>query len=237
MLRREYSKQTIKSYISCIEKFFEYIGKDSGRISNEDINDYVEYLIFTRKLSGSYHNQFLNAYVFYCKLHHPKNKLTFNQRPRKSEFLPEVLGEDEIRMVINSIKNVKHKAIIAFSGEKEHKKYVLKKKSLNWVLKNKIEGFNTSSRYFVLSENDKIIVNHEYKGVFKLKVDTAFKKVISLEKDTTVKKGIHSSLVKYNNDILYASKDGVFKYEKNKNRFEKNLTLARHNSVDWNLNI
>ncbi|QNM86722.1 LuxR family transcriptional regulator [Polaribacter pectinis] len=105
--------------------------------------------------------------------------------------------------------------------------YVLKKQGLKWVLRNKIEGFNTSSRFFTLLENDKIIVNHEYKGVFKLRVDSEFRKVIKQEKDSSVSKGIHSSLVKYNNDILYTSKKGVFKYELDKNKFVKESTYSK----------
>lgn len=105
--------------------------------------------------------------------------------------------------------------------------HVLQKQNSKWVLKNKIEGFDKSSRFFVLSENNRIIVNHEYKGVFILKVDATFSKVEIIEKDLSVDKGIHSSLVKYNDAILYASKKGVFKFEKDKNRFEKDTTFNK----------
>ncbi|GAB7257654.1 helix-turn-helix and ligand-binding sensor domain-containing protein [Polaribacter sp. OB-PA-B3] len=90
--------------------------------------------------------------------------------------------------------------------------YVLQKNNNNWVLRNKINGFDNSSRYFLILDNSKIFVNHEYKGVFKLKIDSDLKNVEQVEKEMSVNKGLHSSLIKYNNDVLYASKEGVFKY-------------------------
>lgn len=97
--------------------------------------------------------------------------------------------------------------------------YVLKKEGNSWKLRNKIAGFSNSSRYFVLVDKNKIFVNHEYKGVFKLDIDNDFTKVVKIEKDKSVEKGIHSSLIKYNKDIFYSSKKGVFKYDLNANKF------------------
>ncbi|WP_339659681.1 triple tyrosine motif-containing protein [uncultured Polaribacter sp.] len=97
--------------------------------------------------------------------------------------------------------------------------YVLTKEGSAWKLRNKIAGFSNSSRYFILTEKNKIFVNHEYKGVFKLEVDKDYKKVLKIEKDKSVEKGIHSSLIKYNKDIFYSSKKGVFKYDLKDDKF------------------
>jgi AraC family chitin signaling transcriptional activator len=97
--------------------------------------------------------------------------------------------------------------------------YVLQKDKNTWRLRNKIKGFKNSSRYFVLLENDKIFVNHEYKGVFKLKIDEFYTTVLQTEKETSVKKGIHSSIVKHKDAIFYASRKGVYKYNFDKNIF------------------
>ena len=90
--------------------------------------------------------------------------------------------------------------------------YVLEKTNGKWVFRNKIEGFNNSSRYFEFLDMQEMFVSHEYKGVFKLKLNSNFTKVINVKKDTTVDKGLNSSLVKYNSDLLYTYKEGVFKY-------------------------
>lgn len=98
--------------------------------------------------------------------------------------------------------------------------YVLKKQKGIWNLKNKIEGFNSSSKYFEIIDTNRILVNHEYKSVFKLVVDQEFKKIVSIEKDTTTQKGINSSLIKYNNKVLYASRKGIYEYLSDKNDFK-----------------
>ena len=105
--------------------------------------------------------------------------------------------------------------------------YVVKKQKDVWRLSNKIEGFNNSTRFFIILEKNTIFVNHEYKGVFKLTVDKELTKVTKIEKDTSITKGIHSSLLEYNNQILYASKKGVFTYNKSTNSFKKDTIYSK----------
>ncbi len=104
--------------------------------------------------------------------------------------------------------------------------YVLKKQNQEWGVKNKIEGFDNSSRSFEVFGKNQIFVNHEYKGVFKLSVDDNFEKVIKIEKDTLISKGVHSNLVKYNDRILYSFKKGIYEYT-GSNTFVKDTTLSK----------
>jgi AraC family chitin signaling transcriptional activator len=97
--------------------------------------------------------------------------------------------------------------------------YVLQKEKNTWSMRNKIKGFKNSAKYFIVLENGEIFVSHEYKGVYKLRVDDSFTTVLKTVKDTSVQKGIHSSILKHKNDIFYASKKGVFKYDFKKNTF------------------
>ncbi len=102
--------------------------------------------------------------------------------------------------------------------------YTLQKNSGTWEFKNKIEGFDVSSRYFEVL-GDKIFVNHEYKGVFELTVDGTFSQVIALKIDSLLK-GSNSSITNYNGNVLYASKDGIFKYDEIKRKFDKDSILS-----------
>ncbi len=103
--------------------------------------------------------------------------------------------------------------------------YVLEKSNNTWKLRNKIDGFNNSSRYFEAFGN-KIFVNHEYKGVFKLSVDSTFNSAINVSIDTLIK-GSNSGITKYNNDLLYAYQNGIYKYEEAKEKFVKDSLLSR----------
>ena len=108
--------------------------------------------------------------------------------------------------------------------------YVLEKFNNQWKLRNKIRGFNNSSRYFEIVENE-VFVNHEYKGVFKVSVDSAFNKVTGISIDTLIK-GSNSGITKYNKDLLYAYQNGVFKYEDASNKFIKDSILSQVYSED-----
>ncbi|MBO6631636.1 MAG: LuxR family transcriptional regulator [Psychroserpens sp.] len=93
---------------------------------------------------------------------------------------------------------------------------ILQKSNDQWKIRNKVEGFDISSRYFEFNKADEIFVSHEYKGVFKIKVDDDLRRVLEVQQETSVSKGLHSSLLKYNNDILYTYKDGIFRYDTDK---------------------
>ena len=102
---------------------------------------------------------------------------------------------------------------------------VLENKNGSWKFKNKIEGFDNSSRYFEFISDNEVIVNHEYKGIYKINIDTSFTNVVKISKDSIIK-GHNSSLLKYNDEIIYSYNEGVFKYDiKNKN-FIKDTLLS-----------
>lgn len=98
--------------------------------------------------------------------------------------------------------------------------YVLIKDGQSWKLRNKIKGFSISSKYFIVKDGNKVFVNHEYKGVFKLEIDKDYRNVIKVVKDKSVEKGIHSSLIEYRDEIFYACKKGVYKYKEAADNFE-----------------
>ncbi len=103
--------------------------------------------------------------------------------------------------------------------------YILEKVNNKWRLRNKIKGFNISSRYFEFISKNELLVSHEHKGVFRLKIDPHFNKVLSYSK-TTVNKSIKSGLNQYNDKILYGSNEGVFFYDVTSLEFKKDSVLS-----------
>ena len=104
--------------------------------------------------------------------------------------------------------------------------YILEKKDNKWGVRNKIQGFNISSRNFEEMPNNKIFVNHEYKGIYKIEVDNNFSKTLNLTIDS-ISKGANSSILKYNGSLLYAYKDGIYKYAESSNRFAIDSVLSK----------
>jgi len=103
---------------------------------------------------------------------------------------------------------------------------VLEKDNNQWKFRNKIEGFNYSSRYFEIMPNLEVYVSHEYKGIFRFKLDNSLSKIKEFHAYSSPKKGKNASLTKFNNAIYYAYKDGIFKLNSKTKQFEKDKLLS-----------
>ena len=91
-----------------------YSKKDLLEISEEDIKKYLLYLVEKRKVSASYQNQVINAIKFYYEKVCGRKKLPYItiDRPFQDKILPTVLSEEEVMRILNSVTNIKHKAIL-----------------------------------------------------------------------------------------------------------------------------
>ncbi len=101
---------------------------------------------------------------------------------------------------------------------------ILKRTNHDWKFRNKIDGFDSSSRFFEFVDSNQVIVNHEYKGIFDLKIDADFQKVLEVNKMES--KGMGSSLVEFNKNIIYTNFNGVFKYNNNNHEFGLDTVLT-----------
>lgn len=145
------------------------------------------------------------------------NSGTFIIKNDKAEKISNVLGAWKITPIDNR-KNLLLQG--NYTGL-----YVIERKNGVWGLRNKIEGFDTSSRYFEILDKE-IFVSHEYKGVFKLDISDDFTKVLKVEKDISTSKGLKSSLIKYKDKLVYTKKDGVFKYNSVTQKFVRDSVLS-----------
>lgn len=103
---------------------------------------------------------------------------------------------------------------------------VLQKVGNQWVFKNKINGFNYSSRHLEITKNNEIYVSHEYKGIFRFQADKKFLKAHSFYTYSSPGKGKNASLIKFNNAIYYAYKNGIYKLNETNKQFVKEPTLS-----------
>jgi len=104
--------------------------------------------------------------------------------------------------------------------------YILERKNGNWKVRNKIKNFDNSSRYFVEMPNNEIFINHEYKGVFKVKVNDTYTEAQEVTIDSLIK-GANSCIIEYNQDLLYSYKEGIFKFDTLDRRFVKDTLLSK----------
>ena len=103
---------------------------------------------------------------------------------------------------------------------------VLEKKNEEWFFRNKIKGFDYSSKYFEITKDFEIYVSHEYKGVFRLETDSKLQNIDEYFAYKNPKKGKNASLIQFNNNIYYANREGVFKLNSATKEFYKEPVLS-----------
>ncbi|GJH39769.1 hypothetical protein RCZ04_03190 [Capnocytophaga sp. HP1101] len=105
--------------------------------------------------------------------------------------------------------------------------HILERKDGHWQYRHKIAGFNVSSRFFEWVNAKELLVSHEYKGVFHLKLSDDLTRVTEVRKDPTAPMGRKSGIAKYRDEIWYFTEKGLFKYDANKRQFVQDEPLTR----------
>ena len=135
--RRRYSKSTVATYASFFLKFIQYYkDKSLTSITDEEIKSYLLITVEKHNFSYSTQNQIINAIKFYYEkvLGQDRNQFWID-RPRKESKLPTVLSIDEVRAIIQSISNLKHRCMIGLlygSGLRIGELLCLRKHDINF---------------------------------------------------------------------------------------------------------
>ena len=114
LVMKSYSEHTIRNYKAELGNFFKYFENfDLKKLDKEQIESYIFYLIEKYKISESKQNTVINAIKFYYEkvLGLPREFYDI-QRPKRPKTLPNVLSQEEVLRLINSPKNIKHKAML-----------------------------------------------------------------------------------------------------------------------------
>ncbi|MDP3352918.1 MAG: site-specific integrase [Flavobacteriaceae bacterium] len=115
MRQKRYSESTINTYSSMLDLFFRYhTEKLIEDITETDIVLFNQHYILRNNYSATFQNQLINAIkLFYQKYNNTHLRLDKLERPKKSKKLPEVMSMEEVAALLNSIKNIKHKALLS----------------------------------------------------------------------------------------------------------------------------
>jgi len=154
--RRRLSERTISTYTSCLRRFLKWVQKEPRKIKKSDIKDFVYYLTEKNK-SGSTVNVYVNAIKFMLEEVLGRRlflNIKYSKVPKK---LPVYLTKEEMKRLINSISNQKHKLMIELmysSGLRVSELINLKiddldlSNNLGWVR----EGKGKKDRPFIIAE-------------------------------------------------------------------------------------
>lgn len=115
LMSRRYSENTIKSYTEAIRVFLTFLHpKPATELGNDDLIRFnIEY-IRRKHLSSSYQNQLVNAVkLYFLTVRNQHLSIEAIHRPKREKKLPNVLSQEEIKRILGSIRNLKHKTMLS----------------------------------------------------------------------------------------------------------------------------
>lgn len=108
-----YSPKTCKSYIGHIRRFALFYGGEPDNIIVGDIRRYLLELLSRHNLSHAYVNQAASALKFMAANIFKNNALIPDIPRCKKEYkLPEIMSRSEVTLILSTVTNLKHKAIL-----------------------------------------------------------------------------------------------------------------------------
>lgn len=115
MEHKRYGASTVKTYISMISRFLRFVKpRDGVECDAGDVVRYVNEYIIPAGLSYAFQNQTINSLkLFYSEVYDDSFVVENLGRPRIEHKLPNVLSKDEIKRILESTRNLKHRAMLS----------------------------------------------------------------------------------------------------------------------------
>lgn len=112
---KRYSESTIGTYIESLTIFLRYFEKKHiSEITNDDLILFNNQYILAKNYSASYQNQVVNAVkLFFSCIENKKINPELIHRPKRMKMLPNVLSKEEIKLILQALTNIKHKAMLS----------------------------------------------------------------------------------------------------------------------------
>ena len=103
---KNYSKETLKSYLIHVKKYMEFIKGEKPDFQNA--KTYILKKLEKNEPSSVHHTIFAIEYFFKNIL----NEKIYIPKPKRNRKIPEILTKEEVRKMIDSTSNIKHRLIL-----------------------------------------------------------------------------------------------------------------------------
>lgn len=103
---------------------------------------------------------------------------------------------------------------------------VLEKTANSWKFKNRIKGFDVSSRFFCIRKNNDVYISHEYKGIYRITLNKSLTNAGNITIYKSPVKGRNVSLASFAGSVYFAGKDGIYRLNDRTKQFEKQAALS-----------
>lgn len=112
---RRYSPNTVKVYSEALALFFRFtMGKILEDLNNEDLICFNNEYILKNAYSSSFQNQVVNAVkLFFRVVRLEHMEIAYIHRPKREKVLPNVISKEEVKKLLESTRNLKHRAMLS----------------------------------------------------------------------------------------------------------------------------
>lgn len=167
---KRYSYRTIKAYSNALKDFLSYFPNMEAENINPDlIENYINSLVYQKNISQAYQKILVGAIkLFYNELLRKNYKLNYLYPNRPERKLPVILDKTEVQLLLNSVENLKHKAILSMiysAGLRLNEAIEMKVSDIDSsrMLIKIVKGKGKKDRYVMLSEKLLLLLREYYK--------------------------------------------------------------------------
>lgn len=173
-----------------------YLGTNQGLFSRRtDVSD--EFKLINGTEGQVWSLQLVDSTIF-CG----HNSGTFVVEENRAELVSDFRGTW-------AVKPLKHTENLVLQGNYNGLS-VLEKKMGAWSLRNVIDGFTISSRFFEIDSLE-VVVNHEQKGLYQIALDPDLRRVTNMTNVEPI--GHSSNIFQFKNRLYYKTYTGIYSVE------------------------
>lgn len=139
VLRRNYSRKTLKSYFLYNRAFLRSIQMNPYLVTESDLKIYLDRILYERNLASNSLRSALQSFKFYYNIVIGARFLISYSPPKRENKIPESLSRKEVTRIIESLSNPKHKLLLKLcygSGLRVGELVKLKGYDLDWEKKS-----------------------------------------------------------------------------------------------------
>jgi len=109
---RGMSNNTIDNYVRNTKLFLDHVNKHPSKINEDDIKAYQAYLMYEKKINAKTINLILSSLKFFFGEILGNDITARIKRPKFEKKIPVTLSKNEIKKLLESIKNIKHRILL-----------------------------------------------------------------------------------------------------------------------------
>lgn len=112
LLRRNYSKKTLKTYYLYNRTFLRNVNLNPYQVVDRDLRQYLDKILYEKDLAAASIRSLIHSLKFYYNNVIKINALRSYSYPKREKKIPESLFKSEVEKILNALNNPKHSVLM-----------------------------------------------------------------------------------------------------------------------------